>query len=364
VEKIQVVEREFDSETGTYGPGQGQRYTVERYMPVPYVLTMEVDIWTSNMDNKLQLLEQILTLYNPSLDLQTSTNPIDWTMLTKVELQDSITLSDRQIPVGTDDNLDIARLVFAVDIWLSPPAKVKRQKIIHQIVTNIYGRSKIDDIETGDNVWNWQSEDILQRVICSPRMYRIRVEGNYITLLSHEGNEKDQNGNLFKWSDLFDMYGKARDVSIIKIATEADIEGDFIIGSFTTTNQPNKLKWTIDTETLPETTLDDINGVIDPQEVYPGNGLPSASVGQRYLVVNEVGGGLGSQTSGWGSLDCRPNMIIQYDGTEWIVSFDATDENNHFVHNDLDGKILRWTGCDWQEAIDGEYFPGYWRLEL
>ena len=38
-------------------------------MPVPYNLTMQVDIWTSNSDQKFQLLEQILTLYNPSVDI-------------------------------------------------------------------------------------------------------------------------------------------------------------------------------------------------------------------------------------------------------------------------------------------------------
>ena len=39
-------------------------------MPVPYLLNMQVDVWTSNTDQKLQLMEQILVLFNPALEIQ------------------------------------------------------------------------------------------------------------------------------------------------------------------------------------------------------------------------------------------------------------------------------------------------------
>ena len=54
------------------------QYTVEGYMPVPYNLTMQVDIWTPNADTKMQLLEQILVLFNPTIQIQANTNPLDW----------------------------------------------------------------------------------------------------------------------------------------------------------------------------------------------------------------------------------------------------------------------------------------------
>jgi len=44
VEKVQVNEREYDEENQRYTQDLGNRYTLERYMPVPYDLTMQVDI--------------------------------------------------------------------------------------------------------------------------------------------------------------------------------------------------------------------------------------------------------------------------------------------------------------------------------
>ena len=56
-------------------------------MPTPYTLSMKADIWTSNTDQKLQLLEQILVLFNPALEIQTTDNYIDWTSLSVVYLR-------------------------------------------------------------------------------------------------------------------------------------------------------------------------------------------------------------------------------------------------------------------------------------
>ena len=65
-------------------PDLGNLYSTDRYMPVPYNLTMQVDIWSGNTDQKLQLLEQILILFNPSIQLQQNTNPLDWTSVFEV----------------------------------------------------------------------------------------------------------------------------------------------------------------------------------------------------------------------------------------------------------------------------------------
>ena len=52
---------------------------------------------TSNTDQKLQLLEQILVLFNPALEIQQNDNPVDWTTITTVELTD-IQWTSRSIP--------------------------------------------------------------------------------------------------------------------------------------------------------------------------------------------------------------------------------------------------------------------------
>ena len=52
VDTTQVAEREFDQETQTYQNDQGNLYTTQRYMPVPYNLTIQMDLWSNNTDTK------------------------------------------------------------------------------------------------------------------------------------------------------------------------------------------------------------------------------------------------------------------------------------------------------------------------
>ena len=72
VSKVNIRERAFDVDGNEYLNMEGKNYTVERLMPTPYQMTLNVDIWTSNTDQKLQILEQILMLFNPSLEIQTT----------------------------------------------------------------------------------------------------------------------------------------------------------------------------------------------------------------------------------------------------------------------------------------------------
>ena len=66
---VSVTERKFDENQQKYVNETGNRFNVRRLMPVPYLLNMQVDVWTSNTDQKLQLMEQILVLFNPALEL-------------------------------------------------------------------------------------------------------------------------------------------------------------------------------------------------------------------------------------------------------------------------------------------------------
>ena len=162
VDTVQVNERNYNTETQRYGNDVGNRYTVQRYMPVPYDLTVQVDIWTNNLDSKEQLVEQILVLYNPSIDIQTSVNPLDWSWLSVLEMQESITWTSRSIPQGTENPIDVMTLNFRVPIWINPPAKVKRQSLIQEIITNI--------IDPTSNIaaMEWTTEEFLARVWTTP----------------------------------------------------------------------------------------------------------------------------------------------------------------------------------------------------
>ena len=151
VNKVNIRERAFDNSGNEYLKTEGKNFTVERLMPTPYILTVNVDIWSTNTDQKLQIMEQILMLFNPSLEIQTTDNYIDWTSLSVVNLE-SITFSSRTIPAGTESEIDIATLNFTTPIWLTPPAKVKKLGVITNIITAIFADNGLE-INMDDSVF-------------------------------------------------------------------------------------------------------------------------------------------------------------------------------------------------------------------
>jgi hypothetical protein len=147
VSKLNIRERHFNKLTGEYDNYQGRNYTVERLMPTPYTLTANVDIWASSTDQKLQILEQILVWFNPSLEIQTTDNFVDWTSLSVVNLE-NIIWSNRSIPVGVDSEIDVATLTFSMPIYINAPAKVKRMGVITNIITSLFNEAT-GTIESG-----------------------------------------------------------------------------------------------------------------------------------------------------------------------------------------------------------------------
>jgi hypothetical protein len=373
VSTVNIFERAIDPNTNLYTNELGKTYTVERFMAIPYDITMRVNVWTSNEQQKHQFMEQVLVLFNPSIDIQTGDNPIDWTSLTIVEL-DSITWTNRELPIGTEDDIEIATLTFKMPIWLTPPAKIKRQNIIHQIITNIgeMNKSYVGEQAGG---YNFSPNDLHTRVIVTPGNHQARAEVLLdsagrpyceITLLSEEGLVTKPNGeDVWEWRELLTRYGQYRKgVSQFRLKTTDDLddEDSDIIGIFDFhPTEANKILWTPDPETLPVNTLQTINGMISPNAGHaPGRGLPDAEEGQRYLLADDL-----DAVPEWTNLKASANDIIEFDGTEWKVSFDASVNTDvKVVLNGRSGKQLRWTGEIWVDAISADYNPGYWRIFL
>ena len=192
VDTVLVNERAYNQDTNQYDNTPGNRYSVNRYMPVPYELSMSVDMWTNNESVKEQLVEQIMVLYNPAIEVQTSNNPIDWTVLTWIEMQDQITWSSRTIPIGTENPIDVLTMVFRFPIWITPPAQVNQQRIIENIVTTIVQGTK----ETPDQV-EWSDYEFIARRTYTPGQFSIGLSwigNNQYTLAlgSYGGNPVDK----------------------------------------------------------------------------------------------------------------------------------------------------------------------------
>ena len=359
-----VTERKYDEATESYSNEQGNQYTINRYMPVPFNLSMQVDIWTPNTDTKLQLMEQILVLFNPTIQLQQNTNPFDWTQIVEVELTD-IQFNNRTLPQGVDEQIDVSTLTFQLPIWINPPAKVKRQSIIHEIQTNVFADfngQNLTDIGYDEDIYDFfRNFDLTSRVIVTPGNYRIQVVGSAITLLDSAGV------NTQSWSSLIEMYDKEvqDSISLLKLKIIDDLDDDTRDIAGTIAINPaddTQLVFNLDTDTLPASTIGDVNKIIDPTKNYPGDGtLPDLAYGQRYLITEDLGDGY----TNW-NVVASANDIIEYGDTGWTVSFDASTKSDTTAtsKNLNTNKVYRWTGKLWMSIYEGEYNPGYWTLVL
>lgn len=121
---------------------------VKRAMPVPYNATIELSIYTSNLQQRDQILEQLLVLFNPDLQLQKSDGPFDWTKLTKVELVDIS--NEENYPSGTDRRIITWTLTFEVPIYISVPMGVK-DDLVRKIIIQLGDLGKIEVNQVDEN---------------------------------------------------------------------------------------------------------------------------------------------------------------------------------------------------------------------
>ena len=115
---------------------------VNQRMPVPYKLNLELGIIASNKDQEYQIMEQIMMLFNPILQIQRSDDALDWTMITTVELL-SIR-SDENLPAGTDRRLLSTVMEFEMPVHISAPAEV-HQRYIQDIFIRVGAVSQAAD---------------------------------------------------------------------------------------------------------------------------------------------------------------------------------------------------------------------------
>lgn len=459
VSTLNVNEREYDNSQQRYLNSSGNRYTVKRYMPVPFTMNVNVDFWTTSLQQKEELFEQTQVLFNGMVDMQTSVNPVDWTLFSTIEPV-NITWTSRSIPIGTENPIDVMTVEYKIPIWINPPAQVTYQKVIEQIVTNINqsSGSSVDDewsrnillggnivtpdmarihiTAVSDNLYEislrdsgglpqdsqprptqimgssvpvlqagssftvngvpitvpnnnlndllnvmrnaFQGKNLNVRLLLNNRLQLINLAGGDLVLANLSGTAVEAlgfvattyPGGLLAWWRLLDYYGALdQDKCLgttsklhVLTSTNLDDRSRDIVGSiaFHPTNQ-NLLYWTVDENTMPGTTMQPINAVINPQKTWPNNGLPASEFGQRYLLVDEI-----AEISGaWGPVTAAPNDIIEYDGTAWKQSFDSLSSNSsELVKNQFSQKYYRYDGSTWAVYPPTDLMPGEWRLNL
>ncbi len=376
IEKQHLKERDVDSD-GNYTNQLGAGYTVEKVMPSPFRLEVSADIWTTNTDQKLQIMEQILYLFNPDFEIQKTDNYLDWTSLSYVELT-GVTFSSRTIPVGADSEIDVATLTFSMPIWLSPPVKVKKLGVIQKIIMSIYD----DD---GGLSKGLIDGELISRSYVTPNNFGLLVTGNQLRLLGTTGVNVKSGGDGFhtgandpgladpfetfgpavNWKLLLDQFGKVTNgTSQIRLTQP---NGNEIVGTIaTTTLDDTILLYSIDTDTIPSNTLTAVSKIINPATFDPGT---TPVNGTRYLIINDVGDSSASfQSSRWGTLVASVGDIIEYNSTlsRWVKAFDASDPDStqHYVTNLNTGIQYRFNGTEWVKSYEGVYLAGNWSIVL
>lgn len=312
VNKLNIRERAVDDNGVEYLRKEGKNYTVERLMPTPYDLTVNVDIWTTNTDQKLQLIEQILMLFNPSLEIQTTDNYVDWTSLSVVNLE-NVTWSSRSIPTGTESEIDVATLTFKTPIYISPPAKVKKLGVIQNIITAIFADNgleiNIDDTAYAQSLVKdaviFEGEEAVpnklpgkREALTSETTLVTTSHNNYDLIFLNDGQGGHYAQLLGKgivgaetWTGYIKSIPQLFQPDITELRLQRtggyEIVGTVAINPFDET----RLTVNIDVDTLPDDTQisgrTGIDAIIDPQKSNPMQlGL---SGGSRILLLGNIG---------------------------------------------------------------------------
>lgn len=389
INKLNIKERAYDENGQEYLNQQGKNYTVERLMPTPYLLKANVDIWTSNTDQKLQIIEQIGVWFNPTLELQTTDNFVDWTSITTLELE-NINWSNRTIPVGVDSEIDVATLSFSIPIYISPPAKVKKLGVITNIITSMFNE-EFGDIESGvtqpilnayddtitpgvvENIFGRKAgtESTDQMANVNYLNYAVYVNGSTVQII-HKGAIGSVN-----WRDVLESLPGQYIADISKIFLENKNSNAVVTGTFSVNPlDGTKLNVNWDSDSFPQDTIisgptgdkTTIDYIIDPLKFNP---TTIKQAGTRLLLLDAVGDPTASEgASAWKNTDgskfvADANDIIEWDGSTWSIVFDASKTTETVFVTNLNTNVqYRYSDEAWLLSIDGEYPVGTYRISL
>lgn len=359
---VQVREQSFNPATQTYTGNQDNLYTVERIMPAPYKLVMKLDIWTSNTEQKQQLWEQLTPLFNPSFEIQSTDNYLDWTSLSVVTLTDTVYTS-RTIPMGADESIDIATFNFEIPIWISLPAKVKKGGVVAQIIANIYNDTGSFD----ENIIKIASTSQLRY---TPMNYSVLHTGNVLTL--YKSIAPDGSGIAASWTNLINLYGTLiNGISQVRLTFAYPDGPHEIVGTVAySPTDPTQLIFSPDVKTLPANTVNPVTAIIDPFTVTVNSSILQPQTGTRYLILNPIGdanteGAVAWQGIAGTNLIAHANDIIEYQNGYWHVAFDSHSTSQiQYVTNLTTSIQYFWDGRAWIKSVDGIYNSGHWSLVL
>lgn len=101
--------------------------SISQIMPIPFKMGLDLHVYSNNFDTQMQILEQILVLFNPSLQIQISDALFDGSKITHVELKGIST--EENFPIGTERRIITNTLAFETIVYLTAPSMIKNDRI-------------------------------------------------------------------------------------------------------------------------------------------------------------------------------------------------------------------------------------------
>lgn len=359
-----VTEKYFNPDIGNYEYKPGNSYNITRLNPLPLGIEFKLFILTSMQDQKFQLFEQIRSIFSPTLELQTSENPLDWTRLTAITLT-GLNWSTKGTSNLDGTTLDAMDMTFEINTNLDMPSKVQKEAKIEQITTSIGEGSTLEDI------MSWSLEDV-KRTFYSPT-------GNSVSaFVGDDGKQylKLEPSNRCKdWYELLNKYNIkynkiTHNVNVNCLTTSnVDIRSDIIGCLHLNPITPSIAEWKLNNDTLPSTNVKAVDAIIDPHDYTPFN-----KDGERYLICNSI-----SNCKLWGDFyyndgqdkllnngTILENSIIEYKNGHWCLDLNPQDVLGVYYLRDNSNPLKLYTYNNdyktWVDVINKTYPVGFWRI--
>lgn len=345
--------------SGDYVNVEGKKYEVSQVMPTPFDMKITLDIWTSSMEQKMELLEQILVYYNPGFAFRVNSSRFDMGQLSNMELE-SIQWSSKGVPIGSSTELEFATLTFRVyPVFISAPAKITRQNVIKSISLGV---STTDTLSTMDDIF---ANAPTHRMYVTPHGYSLEITKESINgVKRHVARLKTiDSDDSYSWEEMFKSYGVDQEGScLIRIRQTEDIdEEDFdVYANIEPTGDDEVAILSYDTETFKTNSLRPIQYIISGTN--SNTALFDSDNGTRIIIASDMD----VSNTVW-NMEVVANSIIEKVDGVWEIMFTAsTATKDEYVLNSNSNEQYKFVfGLGvWQPTMIGMYNEGYWSFDI
>lgn len=346
-------------ENGKYIDKAGKKYEVAQNMPVPFEMKINLDIWTSSMEQKLEIFEQLSVYFNPGFEFRVSSSRFDMGQKTNIELE-SVQWTSKSVPVGTSTDLDFMTITFKISpVRISSPAKITRQNIIksiHMTGTLNNELNGIDSIFQGTPLHN---------IYVSPTAHDLEITKETIDGVKRNmGRIINKGDNEFtKWAEIYKLYGVDYELPVLlRLRQHSDIENDthdVYATVISSEDDPFVIFIDYDIDTFKPSTLENIDGIISGNN--SNIGMFNAEDGTRYMVATDM-----IDNALWNIVVISHSIIEKQNGT-WNIVFDSRSANTvEYVVNIKTREQYKFIPelKLFQPTNVGTYTEGYWFFDI